>query len=77
MTLAWQDALPLAYLLGVAVTWIFMLRPLLPNPRPIGVALQITPASKPAIFELLDVARAAREMKSSSAPGSKVKKSRW
>lgn len=52
--LGWQDALPLAYLSGVAVTWIFMLRPLLPNPRPIGVALQITPASQPAIFELLD-----------------------
>lgn len=52
--LGWEDALPLAYLSGVAVTWIFMLRPLLPNPRPIGVALQITPASQPAVFELLD-----------------------
>jgi hypothetical protein len=53
-SLSWQDALPLAYLSGVAVTWIFMLRPLLPNPRAIGVALQITPASQPAVFELLD-----------------------
>lgn len=53
-SLGWEDALPLAFLAGGAVTWIFMLRPLLPNPRTIGVAIQITPASQPAIFELLD-----------------------
>ncbi|MEQ1750145.1 MAG: hypothetical protein ABL974_12020 [Prosthecobacter sp.] len=52
--LSWRDVLPLAYLSGGLVTWIFMLRPLLPNQRNLGVALQITPASQPAIFELVD-----------------------
>lgn len=52
--LFWWDALPLAYLSAGIVTWIFMLRPLLPNKRSMGVALQITPASQPAVFELAD-----------------------
>jgi hypothetical protein len=52
--LNWRDALPLSYLCAGIITWIFMLRPLLPNPRPPGVALKITPASQPGIFALAD-----------------------
>ncbi len=52
--LTWEDALPLGYLAGGIVTWIFMLRPLLPNPRRKGVALQITPASQPDVYALVD-----------------------
>ncbi|MCW0217881.1 MAG: hypothetical protein OJI67_06120 [Prosthecobacter sp.] len=51
---AWQDALPIAYIAAGAVTWIFMLRPLMPHPRSIHVALQITPASQPRLFEIVD-----------------------
>jgi hypothetical protein len=52
--LSWRDALPLGYLCAGVVTWIFMLRPLLPRPRPPGVALKITSASQPGIFALVD-----------------------
>lgn len=52
--LVWGDVIPLGYLAAGFVTWIFMLRPLLPNPRRKGVALQITPASQPGIYELVD-----------------------
>lgn len=52
--LFWWDGLPFTYLSAGIVTWIFMLRPLLPTASKHGVALQITPASQPAIFELLD-----------------------
>lgn len=52
--LTWPDMLPLAGLAGGLLTWIFMLRPLLPRARTPGAALQITPASQPAIFELVD-----------------------
>lgn len=52
--LSFQDLLPLGYLAAGLVTWIFMLRPLLPQPRKVGVALQITPASQPGLFELVD-----------------------
>ncbi|MES2594387.1 MAG: hypothetical protein V4662_03575 [Verrucomicrobiota bacterium] len=52
--LTWEDALPLGYLAAGAVTWIFMLRPLLPHPRRKGVALQITPASQPDIYQMVD-----------------------
>lgn len=52
--LAWDDALPLGFLAGGIVTWIFMLRPLLPQRRRAGVALLITPASQPGIYELVD-----------------------
>jgi len=52
--LKWEDALPLGFLAGGIVTWIFMLRPLLPQRRKAGVALLITPASQPGIYELVD-----------------------
>ena len=52
--LFWQDALPLASISAGMLTWIFMLRPLLPHKSTIGVALKITPASQPSIFELVD-----------------------
>jgi hypothetical protein len=52
--LFWWDALPFAYLSAGIVTWIFMLRPLLVSPSKLGVALQITPSSQPAIFEMID-----------------------
>ncbi len=53
-SLSWRSALPLASLSAGLVTWLFMLRPLLPNPRSTRVALQITPASQPSVFELVD-----------------------
>jgi hypothetical protein len=53
-TLTWRDCLPLSYLSAGVITWIFMLRPLLPNPRPPGVALKITLGSQPGIFALVD-----------------------
>lgn len=52
--LGWRDALPAATISAGVVTWLFMLRPLLPNPRSTRVALQITPASQPGVFELVD-----------------------
>lgn len=52
--LSWRDALPAGTLAAGIVTWIFMLRPLLPNPRRMGVALQITPASQPDVYALVD-----------------------
>ncbi|MBB5039131.1 M48 family metalloprotease [Prosthecobacter dejongeii] len=51
---SWQDALPVAYIAAGVVTWIFTLRPLMPRPRSVHVALQITPSSQPRIFELVD-----------------------
>ena len=50
----WQDLLPISYIAAGTVTWIFMLRPLLPRPRSIHVALQITPSSQPRLFEMVD-----------------------
>ncbi|MEN3942073.1 hypothetical protein WJU23_12320 [Prosthecobacter sp. SYSU 5D2] len=50
----WQDILPLGYISAGAVTWTFMLRPLMPRPRSIHVALQITPSSQPRLFEMVD-----------------------
>lgn len=52
--LFWWDALPFTYLAASIVTWIFMLRPLQATSSKQGVALQVTPASQPAIFELVD-----------------------
>lgn len=53
-TLTWRDFLPVSYLSAGVITWIFMLRPLLPNPRPPGVALKITLGSQPGVYELVD-----------------------
>ena len=50
----WRDALPILYVAAGGVTWIFMLRPLMPRSRSIHVALQITPSSQPRLFELVD-----------------------
>lgn len=54
VALGWRDALPLTYLCAGVVTWIFMLRPLLPQSNSQGVALKITSASQPGIFALVD-----------------------
>lgn len=51
---SWQDFLPAAGLAAGLVTWILMIRPLLPRPRSVRTALQITPAGQPAVFELVD-----------------------
>ena len=50
----WQDFLPAAGFIAGLVTWLFMFRPLLRRPRSTRSALQITPASQPAFFELVD-----------------------
>ncbi len=50
----WQDALPLSYLAAGIATWIFMLRPLMPSPRSVHTAMQATPASQPALFQIVD-----------------------
>jgi len=50
----WQDALPAAWLGAGIMTWIFMLRPLLPRQRSVRVALLITPASQPQLFSIVD-----------------------
>jgi hypothetical protein len=56
MAMAWglQDFLPAAGLAAGLVTWVLMVRPLLSRSRSIRSALQITPASQPAVFELAD-----------------------
>jgi hypothetical protein len=54
MAWSWQDLLPLAGLAAGLVTWVLMVRPLLKRPRSTRSALQITPASQPAFFELAD-----------------------
>lgn len=50
----WQDGLPALSITAGAVTWIFMLRPLLSKPRTIHVALQVNPSCQPRLFELVD-----------------------
>lgn len=52
--LGWQDALPATGLAAGVVTWLFMFRPLLSRPPKVPVALQATPASQPAVFEMVD-----------------------
>lgn len=51
---SWRDLLVIPYILTGAVTWLFMLRPLLPRPRPVKVMLQATPAAQQKLFELVD-----------------------
>ncbi|HCN27265.1 MAG TPA: hypothetical protein DIT64_00425 [Verrucomicrobiales bacterium] len=53
-TRAWRELLVIPYIAVGAVTWVFMLRPLLPRPRSTRVAMQVTPTSQPALFELVD-----------------------
>lgn len=54
MAWCWQDFLPAAGLAAGLVTWFLMVRPLLSRPCSSPSALQITPASQPAVFELVD-----------------------
>jgi len=51
----WQGQLILELLkmLFMAVTWVFMLRPLMPRPKSAKVAVQITAATQPRLFELI------------------------
>ncbi len=39
--------------LALAITWVFMLRPLRPRPKQPRVALQVTAATQPQLFELI------------------------
>lgn len=50
----WQQFLPGSYIAAGLATWLFMLRPLLPRPAGVAVALQVTPTSQPRLFQMVD-----------------------
>ncbi|MFO1486337.1 MAG: hypothetical protein U1F71_23445 [Verrucomicrobiaceae bacterium] len=49
----WRMLTELLQFAFLGVTWVFMLRPLRPRPKQPKVALQITPATQPQLFELI------------------------
>lgn len=49
-----HDAGPFALIACGTITWLFMLRPLLPQKKSVSVALQVTPASQPGLFAVVD-----------------------
>jgi hypothetical protein len=49
----WRIVLEALKFAFMGVTWVFMLRPLRPRPKQAGVALQITAATQPQLFELI------------------------
>lgn len=51
--LQWQWLIEVGKLLLMAVTWVFMLRPLWPRTKSAKVAVQITAATQPQLFELI------------------------
>ena len=51
--LHWNLVLDFMSFIGLAVTWIFMLRPLRPRPLTTKVALQVTRGTQPQVFSLI------------------------
>ncbi|MCB1275265.1 M48 family metallopeptidase [Prosthecobacter sp.] len=49
----WRTVLELLKFAFMGVTWVFMLRPLRPRPKHAKVAIQITAATQPQLFELI------------------------
>lgn len=53
--LQWQRVPELLKFAFLAATWVLMLRPLRPRPKQTKVALQVTAATQPQLFELIDL----------------------
>lgn len=53
--LHWSMAAELLKFLFMGVTWVFMLRPLLPRPKRAQVAVQVSVATQPQLFEIIDL----------------------
>ncbi len=52
--LHWTLVVDFMAFIGIGITWAFMLRPLRPRTVSTKVALQITPATQPQMFEIID-----------------------
>lgn len=52
--LHWNLVIDFMSFIGLAITWVFMLRPLRPRPLTTKVALQVTRGTQPQVFSLID-----------------------
>ena len=53
--LQWRVVPELLKFIFMGITWVFMLRPLRPRPKHARVAIQVTPATQPQLFELIQM----------------------